>query len=108
MAEGRKSPGNSANPRTILQIDVATLRPRQPENLLAIISQILHTRASRRALGDLVLMTGKIQTDKYRPKYTNRYLDVEYRMMGSELASTIQKRDRRTERNDLLKHQFSV
>lgn len=50
MVEGGKSPVNSAKLGTILQIDMATLRPRKQESLLAMISQILNTRATRRAL----------------------------------------------------------
>lgn len=39
------------------------------------------------------MTTGKIQTDKCKPRYTDRYLDVEYRIIGSEFAITIQKQD---------------
>lgn len=38
MVEGGKSPVNSAKLGTILQIDMATLRPRKRESLLAMIS----------------------------------------------------------------------
>lgn len=49
------------------------------------------------------MTTGKIQTDKCKPRYTDRYLDVEYRMIGSELAITIQKQDLRIKRNTFVK-----
>lgn len=48
-------------------------------------------------------MTGKIQTDECKSRYTDRNLDVEYRMIGSELAITIQKQDLNIKRNDFVK-----